>query len=77
MSKKDLPTVNSVGQTDDGIVFEIDRQTAARLVDEWRMFDDVGDAVEQVVDMGVDELDSLRDMVDEPDATEPAWRRSR
>jgi hypothetical protein len=78
MSTKETPTVNSVGHVEQGIVFEIDRSTASRLVDEWEMFEDEEDAVEAVVEYGVAELDSIREMMDEADedARPPSWRSS-
>lgn len=80
MSTKDIPALNCVGMRDDSIVFEIDRETVARLVDEWEMIDDESDAVAEVVETGVAELDSLNKRLREVDERDkispPAWRDS-
>jgi putative heme degradation protein len=81
MSRDETPTVNSVGQTTDSIVFELDRETARRLADDWQMFDDEVDAVREVVRRGVEDLDSMRDMLDDVEhrdveASDLPWRSS-
>jgi len=81
MTRDETPILNCIGKDRDRIVFEIDRQTARRLRDEWDMFDNERDAVRGVVQTGIDELDSLRDRLHEVDDRDerrdpPAWRGS-
>lgn len=77
MSRKERAAQKRVAKTDDSIVLRIDRQTARRLVDEWRMFDDEVDAVEAVVERGLSDLDAMRDRLDADDQPERPWGRSK